>query len=180
MSSLWLDCGSCLEKVRHSFHDRDNSSGRVLTCVRTLTKRSGCAAQNAPGAHVAGAIQTCSGQDPAQTALREVADTEALEREYALQKLGKTPATSIRRQQIFASKVHDLVLSRRQQASRLNEEVKRRDQVWRQALTSLRSAEKVVAHIQEKERVEEDRKMRRRSIHRPPATGRWTGLTDPE
>lgn len=117
---------------------------------------------------------------PAQTALREVADTEALEREYALQKLGKTPASAVRRQQIFAVKVHDLVLSRRQQASRLNEEVKRRDQVWRQALTSLRSAEKVVAHIQDKARVEEDRKMRRRSIHRPPATGRWTGLTDPE
>lgn len=117
---------------------------------------------------------------PAETALREVADTEALEREYALQKLGKTPAPSIRRQQIFVSKVHDLVLSRRQQASRLNEEVKRRDQVWRQALTSLRSAEKVVAHIQEKQRVEEDRKMRRRSIYRPPAAGRWTGLTEPE
>ncbi len=117
---------------------------------------------------------------PAQTALREVADTEALEREYALQKLGEAPAPVVRRQQLFAGKVHDLVLSRRQHASRLNEEVKRRDQVWRQALTSLRSAEKVVAHIQEQKRVEEDRKLRRRSIHRLPATGRWTDLKDPE
>lgn len=117
---------------------------------------------------------------PAQTALREVADTEALEREYALQRLGEAPALIVRRHQLFAGKVHDLVLSRRQQASRLDEEVKRRDLVWRQALTSLRSAEKVVAHIRERERVEEDRKLRRRSIHRSPATGRWTGLKDPE
>jgi hypothetical protein len=119
-------------------------------------------------------------QIPAQTALREVADTESLEREYSLQKLGEAPAPTVLRQHIFAGKVHDLVLSRRQQSSRLNEEVKRRDQVWRQALTSLRSAEKVVLHTKEKERVEEERKMRRRSIHRPPATGRWTGLKDPE
>lgn len=117
---------------------------------------------------------------PAQTALREVADTEALEREYALQKLGEAPAPIIRRHQLFAGKVHDLVLSRRQQASRLEEEVKRRDLVWRQAITSLRSAEKVVAHLREREQVEEDRKLRRRSIYRSPATGRWTGIKDPE
>jgi len=117
---------------------------------------------------------------PAETALREVADTEALEREYALKNLGTASSPVVRRQQLFAGKVRDLVSSRLQQATRLTEEVRRRDTVWRQTLTSLRSAEKVVAHIQKQERVEEDRKMRRRSIHRPLASGRWTGLNESE
>lgn len=117
---------------------------------------------------------------PSQTALQEVEDTENLAREYALKRLGEVQMPIARRQHLFGSKVHELVLVRRQQAARLSEEVARRDHAWRQALTSLRSAEKVVAHIQEQKRVEEDRKLRRRSIHRLPATGRWTGLKDTE
>ncbi len=117
---------------------------------------------------------------PAATALREVADTEALEKEYALANLGEAALPVVQRHHLFAGKIRDLVNSRRQQAIRLNEEATRRETVWRQTLTSLRSAEKVVAHIQKQERVEEDRKLRRRSIHRPLASGRWTGLNDPE
>lgn len=119
-------------------------------------------------------------KSPSQAAQLEVLETEALAKEYALKKLGQAQLPVVQRQHLFGSKVHELVLVRRQQATRLSEEVVRRDHVWRQALTSLRSAEKVAAHLQVQDRIEQDRKMRRRSIHRPSATGRWTGLNDPE
>jgi len=115
---------------------------------------------------------------PAEEANREVLETQALLQEYALRKLGTVAVSAIRRQQLFAGKVHELVLSRQQQATRLNEETSRRDVVWRQSLTRLRSAEKVLELVQERERVAQERKLRRRSIHRSPASGRWTDHND--
>lgn len=115
---------------------------------------------------------------PAEEANREVLETQALLQEYALRRLGTVPVPAIRRQQLFAGKVHELVLSRQLQAARLNEEASRRDLVWRQSLTRLRSTEKVLEVVQDRERIEQERKLRRRSIHRPSASGRWTNHND--
>ena len=116
----------------------------------------------------------------ADAANQDVADTEALVNEYALKNLGTVTTPILSRQHLFAGKVQELVASRRQQADRLNDELERRQALWQQTLLQLRSADKTLELVNQRERVEQERKLRRRSIHRPSATGRWTTSTEPE
>ena len=117
----------------------------------------------------------------AHDADRQVRETEALRDEYGLDRLG--PAAAIERalrQRRFAGAVNELLQNRRQQAERIAMERQRRQLQMAAARNQLLVAEKLTAAREDAQRREEARKLRRRSIHRRPDSGRLAQPAEPD